>query len=402
MARATAKQRLIADWLTPFVKAHDFSGVVAVQRGAAKPILWSAGRPEMGSGRRLSPRTHFGVESVSKLFTVDALKALRDAGKLSVDDRLAKWLPDFPDAEAITLRMLVNHQAGLGRDLVGFESEWSKPHTLAELIEVCKMTPAAGKTGAGFVYSNNGYRVLARVLELADGADYGEIVRKRVLVPQGMYDTREWSLGDSVDEPAKGYIPGAAWGSLQPAQITEMTNLRGAASYCSTAADLLRFAASRPGPASGMKPFTSDGHDGRGHGFIATCYRYPVEQTSIVVLGNVESGVFDSLKNGLEQIVFKGEAPTLRPPVQTPLVAFVSPDMLGTYDLFGGKLVLGRTASGDYFADSGDGPIPLAAISETRMFSRTRYATLSFVRGVDGVKISWSEPSGTFDLKKIT
>lgn len=165
------------------------------------------------------------------------------------------------------------------------------------------------------------------------------------------------------------------------------------------------FAASRPGPAAGMKPFTSDGHDGRGHGFVATCYRYPFEQTSIVVLGNIESGLFDSLKTGLERIAFTGETPTRRPPAPAPLVASVSPDMLGTYDLFGTKLVLGRTDSGDYFADAGDGPIPLAPIGETRLYARTRYATLSLlslVKDAAGAKMVWSEPSGTFELKKRT
>lgn len=197
-ATATATEHRVADWLAPFVAAHDFSGVIAIQRGGAKADIWSVGHPDITSGNRLTPRTQFGVESVSKLFTRKALKALRDAGKLDLDDRLAKWLPDFPEAQAITLRMLANHQAGLGRHLVGFEDEWSKPHSLAALTEVCKRTPPVGKPGGGSNYSNNGYRVLARVLELADGADYGEIVRTRVLLPRGMHDTREWSLGDSM------------------------------------------------------------------------------------------------------------------------------------------------------------------------------------------------------------
>ncbi len=401
-AAKTSTPDLIAAWLAPFVRARDFSGVVAVQRENAKPAIYKGGRAKLEARRSVDLDTKFGVESVSKLFTVEALMALREAGKLSFDDPLSRWLPDFPSASAITLRMLAQHQAGLARDLVGFEAHWAEAHSLEALVEACSQTPPAGKPGGQFVYSNNGYRVLARVIELAGGSAYGDIVRDKVLRPRGMTETREWSLHDVVPGLAQGYTPTAAWRSLDRAHPVDMTNFRGAASYCSTVGDLLRFAASRPAaPAGGTKPFTSDGHDGRGHGFICLCYRYPVEKTSIVVAGNIESGVFDSLKAGLEQIAFKRELPALKPPPETPLVKAVSADMFGSYDLFGTRLVLGRDDHGGYFVDAGDGPQPLSPIGEAQMFFRLRYATITFVKDASGAKLKWAEPAGAFELKKL-
>jgi hypothetical protein len=218
-----------------------------------------------------------------------------------------------------------------------------------------------------------------------------------------MRDTGEWSLADRVPNLAHGATPGPAWGSLQRPPACDMSNFRGASSYYSTVDDLLRFAAARqPAGAATAKPRTSDGHDGRGHGFVAICYRYPVEKVSIVVLGDIETGLFDALKPGLEQIVFDAKAPDLRPPTPGPTVTQVSADFPGSYDLFGNRLTISRDTAGTYQVDAGDGPQPLIPMDERRMFFRMRYATFSVVRAADGVKLDWSEPSGSFSLKKLS
>ena len=393
---------LIGDWLTPFVAARDFSGLVAVAPDGGVPSFVALGHADFASRAPLTRSDRFGVESVSKLFTVEGLKALDREGKLGLDDPLSRWLPTYPGAKEITLRLLAQHRGGLARDLTDFESQWAIPHRLSDLVERCARIPPAGKPGGDVFYSNNGYRVLARVMELAAGAPYGEVVRRTVLAPRGMTDTGEWSLGDRVPHLAHGATPGADWRSLRRPAPCDMTNLRGAASYYSTVDDLLRFAASRqPAETGSLKPRTSDGHDGRGHGFVALCYRYPVERISIVVLGNVESGLFDSLKSGIETIVFDGAVPKLRPPPQSPQIAQVSPDFPGAYDLFGSRLVISRDTSGTWLIDAGDGAQPAIAVAVDKLFFRMRYATITLVRSADGVKLAWSEPSGAFELRKL-
>ena len=395
----------IRSFLEPFAARHDFSGVVAVQTTDGRSICETFGYADFESRTATRRSNSFGVESVSKLFTVECLKSLKTAGKLTLDDPLSKWISDFPNGSAITLRMLAQHTAGLARDLSQSELDRQAPHSTAEVVEACKRVKPVGVPGAGFNYSNNGYRVLARVIELAGGGTYPGLVKETVFQPNAMSSTVEWSVGETVPNLAKSYLPGVGWASVVRSPSVNMTNYRGAASFCSTADDLLKFAASQqPTTAIAAKAgeHPSIGHDGFGHGYVATCFRYPVEKTSIVVAGNVESGLFNSLKASLERIVFDGSAKPIDLPTSGMTPGAISADLLGSYDLFGSELVLDRDASGNYFVDAGDGPTSLISIGTDTLFSRVRYATLRRQVDAGQVVLGWSEPSGNFTLKKRT
>ena len=388
-------RRAVRAAFAPALARRDFAGVVAVQADGAAPLIESFALADDGPAAGAA-QALYGIESISKLFTLEGLRALQEAGRLSYDDALERWLPGFANGTAITLRMLAQHNAGLARELAPAALDRTRPHTTAELAEACRAMAPAAPPGSGFGYSNNGYRVLARVLELAGDAPFDELIRARVLAPRGMLSTLE------ADAAARGRlaparVPGPGWDTLAAPPPVDLSNWRGAASYASTAEDLLRFAASLEPAAANPAPRTAIGHDGRGHGYLALCFRYPAERTSIVVLGRVESGVFDDLKRTLEQLVFDGATPRLELAEYRRGPGAIDPGMLGSYDLYGTPLLVGRDAGGGYFVDAGDGPQPLIAIGANTLFSRLHYATL---RGAAGAPLDWSEGSARWRLSR--
>ncbi len=398
-----ALMRRLNTYFAPCEKARDFSGVVAIERQDKPVIAACYGYADFELDVPTSLAHRFGAGSVSKLFTVEALKKLKQAGKISFDDPPTRWIPNFPGGAAITLRMLAQHTAGLARGLTPSQLDTSIPHTTAQIVEACKAAKPIGAPGAGENYSDNGFRVLARVIELAAGGDYAGVVRETLFQPLGMKGTAEWKLTDVVPRLAHGYVPGNRWKSLERAIPTDLTNFRGAASFFSTANDLLLFAKSQQPsvPKKSPPPATRDhiGHDGRGHGYMATCYRYPAEQTSIVLLGNIDSGLLDMLRGNLESMVFDGKDIPPALPGESAESGPIATDMLGTYDLIGTALVLARNPDGSYFVDAGDGPSPLIAIGPDTLYSRLRFATLKRQVEAGQVVLAWSEPSGSFTLK---
>ena len=138
------------------------------------------------------------VGSVTK--TVTATIALQLIGEgtsaLTLDSTIDRWYPDFPDASAITVRMLLNHSSGIaeGPNAAQWVDICSDPQrnwwTPEEQIAIAATQPRAFAPGAGFSYSNYGYILLGRILEQVTGTDYATLVSSRILEPVGMSRSR--------------------------------------------------------------------------------------------------------------------------------------------------------------------------------------------------------------------
>ncbi len=142
----------------------------------------------LGKEDPVTSSTTFRMASVSKQFTATAVLTLADQGKLSVDDRLAKFFADAPDYwNDITLHHLLTHTSGMpdyeGRVPEGTTLQLSDYNVLAMLLETDqpKFTP-----GSEWEYSNSAYVLLALVVEQASRRPYHEYLRAEVLEPLGM------------------------------------------------------------------------------------------------------------------------------------------------------------------------------------------------------------------------
>ena len=89
--------------------------------GVAATVILADGRTWTGvagdavaaTHAKVAPQTPFAIASLTKTFTAALILRLADEGQLTIDDTLARWLPDYPNAARITLKMLLQHTSGL-------------------------------------------------------------------------------------------------------------------------------------------------------------------------------------------------------------------------------------------------------------------------------------------------
>jgi CubicO group peptidase (beta-lactamase class C family) len=146
-----------------YAEVGDFAGVAIVAQGSSTLFEKAYGKVAVTSGADNTPNTRFRVASVSKAFTGAAVAMLASSGKLSLDDRLAKYLPTFPRADAITLRHLLLHRSGVGQaagaDVV------TRCLGTDEILQHIARAPRLFEPGTSSSYSNEGVFILAVVVE---------------------------------------------------------------------------------------------------------------------------------------------------------------------------------------------------------------------------------------------
>jgi CubicO group peptidase (beta-lactamase class C family) len=238
--------RAIRERVMRAAAADSFSGAVLLARDG-KPLLRQAwNRAERGSGTPNRPETRFNLGSINKVFTRVAIAQLAGQGKLSLEDPLTRWLPDWPGASAakITIAMLAGHRAGIG-DIFGprYDAmDKSKLRHNRDFIPLFRDEPLWFEPGTSQRYSNGSYVLLGEIIARASGQDYYDYMRDHVWGPAGMTETG-YPLTDSTErDVAAGYTRGED-GRGAPRDNADTRPARGSAAGggYSTVDDMLRF-----------------------------------------------------------------------------------------------------------------------------------------------------------------
>lgn len=135
-----------------------------------------------------SSTVRYWVASLTKGLTAIAVLKLAEDGVLSIDDPLSRYLPDVPsDKSEITLFHLLTHQSGIPN---GYASEGisSRDSAASAILAV----PLEHEPGAGFTYTNDGYSLLAIVIELATGTPYTDVMKASITDPLGLQEIAFW------------------------------------------------------------------------------------------------------------------------------------------------------------------------------------------------------------------
>jgi CubicO group peptidase (beta-lactamase class C family) len=189
-----------------------FSGTVLVARGERVVYARGFGLAERDHGVPNGVDTRYTTASMGKMFTAVAIAQLVEAGRLRLDDTLARVLPDYPNAERagrVTIRQLLAHTAGLG-DI------WSHPAFVRgrayasnrELAWAIADAPLQFAPGTRWSYSNEGYVVLGAVVERLAGTSFEAYLRRHVWGPAGMAATANAGADAVVPHRAVGYTAG--------------------------------------------------------------------------------------------------------------------------------------------------------------------------------------------------
>ena len=178
-------------------KYHMMAGIARVVVDGRE--LATVARGESMNGVPATPEMHFRNGAVAISYISTALLVLVDRGVVSLDDTLNTWLPDLPEADKVTLKMLANLTAGY-TDYVntpGFvEMNYLnafRSWTPEEIIEVSLKYGRPFAPGENWAYSHTDYVILGLALEKISGKPLADLLRELVLDPLGLVNTQSWN-----------------------------------------------------------------------------------------------------------------------------------------------------------------------------------------------------------------
>ena len=379
-----------------------------------------------------SPALPYQIASNSKQFTAMALLLLEDEGKLSLDDRVSKYIPGITQGDRITIRQLLSHTSGLQdfwpQDYSFVDMERST--TPQQILDKWAKKPLDFEPATRWQYSNTGYVVAGLIAEKVSGQPLLTYLHRKIFDPLGMTSVRDQ---DDTNTPA--FPAGYKRNALGPVRIAQQPGrgwLYAAGELSMTAADLAKWDIARMNrtliPASDWVEqetpvLRTDGrtngyglgvsnhysrerhiidHGGEAVGFLTQNTVYPETKDAIVVFTNADfSGATDTLTAGIEKIV-----------LNSPEAALANEgDRLGDVQALYEALVGGRldrskltpnlnyyfnsTTAGDYsrsLSPLGQPKIEMKRAPRLRGGFVNRNYTLHYADGKDLTLVTYAEP----------
>lgn len=155
---------------------------------------WSgaSGTTDLGRKRALQPDHILRVGSVTKTFTAVVVLKLVEEGYLSLEDALVRWYPDFPNAETITIRQLLNHTSGIPEIIPKILAKSIIPSTYwqtQKLVEIAAGEKPLFTPGSAFSYSNANYILLGLIAEKVTGKTAVQLLHEIIIDPLGLQHT---------------------------------------------------------------------------------------------------------------------------------------------------------------------------------------------------------------------
>lgn len=167
------------------------------------------GIADMESLTPIDGNTFFNIASVSKQFSAVALMILAEEGKLSLDDNLKRWFPEFetPFAQTITLRHLLSHTSGIpdSRD----RSDWHFVTTATDTQSyqyISNLKELNFEPGSSYEYMNPTYQLMYSIIERASGQSFDIFMKERIFDVAGMENATYFEAGKSIPNMSHGYL----------------------------------------------------------------------------------------------------------------------------------------------------------------------------------------------------
>lgn len=184
--------------------------------------------------------TKYRIGSISKMFTATLVFQLIDEGKLKLNDPLAKWYPNIPGADKITIGLMLKHRSGLFNftNDSTYLTYYTQPQTERQHIARFEKLPKAFDPDTKSAYSNTNYVLLGFIAQNVTRKTYAQLIEKRIAHKLGLTKTY---AGGAIN-PKKGEAQSFKYrNEWQPETATDMSVPGGAGAIVSTPAELTRF-----------------------------------------------------------------------------------------------------------------------------------------------------------------
>lgn len=167
------------------------------------------GIADLNSGIKIDGNTFFNIASVSKQFSGVALMMLQEEGKLSLDDNVKKWFPDFeaPFYNKITLKNLLSHSSGIPDDRDRNDLNFVLTATDTQSYSYLKkLNHLNFEPGTSYEYMNPTFQLFYTIIEKASGLQFDDFMRDKIFLPSGMIQTTYFEKDKIIPNMAHGYI----------------------------------------------------------------------------------------------------------------------------------------------------------------------------------------------------
>jgi CubicO group peptidase (beta-lactamase class C family) len=156
--------------------------VIAIHKGKTV-FLGARGMANIELSVKLSPQSAFRIGSITKQFTTAAILLLEEQGKLAIDDPLSKYIDDFPtDNKIVTISQLMSHTSGINNytnNQETMEKRIQTPVELDDMLTLFAKEPMLFSPGESMQYSNTGYILLGKIIEIVSGQSYKDFIEQR-------------------------------------------------------------------------------------------------------------------------------------------------------------------------------------------------------------------------------
>jgi CubicO group peptidase (beta-lactamase class C family) len=408
-ARDSNLEAAIDEFARAYVDAGHLAGQLVVARGGTVIAERNWGLANRETGTPIDADTRINVASITKPMTWTVAHMLIDEGKLSESDSVTKWIPGFHSDQPMTVGDLLAHRSGIPHRVTTEEQE-SQLMQPADLVELARTAKLEFEPGSKASYSSAGYTVLARILELASGESYAQLMKERLFDPLGMTHTFHPDSRAVIPHRALSYIPGLS--GIENAPLKDMSFLAGAGSLYSTARDLMRMLLATVDGRLGEARRTTAVRNGKvdwngsSNGYRAFALWDSTNGIAITYCGNVTTGAGDKLKDAIPRLargetVEPGTLPAVfasidsRPAVDTEALKQYE----GPYQLFNGQRIELKV-KGDIMTAN---EWILVPTSDSTFFSLRDYGEITPVRGTDGrfERFDWNINGQPYTLTPI-
>jgi CubicO group peptidase (beta-lactamase class C family) len=210
----------ISDRLRPFLENREIAGAVTLVATPERILhLDAIGKADVAGDKPMHTDSIFWIASMTKPITGTAVMMLQEEGKLSVEDPVGKYLPEFNDLKTrggkpgqLLIRHLLTHTSGMSEVPAG---QARAIKNLAELMPLHLKSPLGFEPGSKWVYCQSGINTAARIVEIASGQSFDAFLDHRLFGPLGMKDTTFYLSEDQVPRLATSYER-TKKGELQP------------------------------------------------------------------------------------------------------------------------------------------------------------------------------------------
>jgi CubicO group peptidase (beta-lactamase class C family) len=402
----------IDNYVAPYVNRRDFSGVILVERGNKTLYRKAFGNANFEWKTPNNPESVFRIASLSKTFTAGAIYILEKAGKLGFEDKLSKYLPNFPKAADITIRQLLQHQSGVGAP--DMDPYLHHDISLDQVIDLIATAPFQFEPGKDGSYSNSGYSILAKVIEIVSGKSYDDFLRTEFFKPLAMENTGDFLQSDFVPLRASPYFPGPPPSGVAPVAGFDELPYLGAGSLSSNAGDLMKWLRAVQSKRFydidkldwpmgwGKRTYfgkRANEQTGISTGFTSGMIDFPNDDLRVVILSNVQTQFSSRALVEISGMVLGTDPQPLPAPKFVDIGLLDVARVLGKYTIDGkDKLEIFQKNGHLYYHWNQDADHRyLAPLGNASVYARDEFATWTWHDN----GFTWDGPFGKMELKRV-